>query len=331
MYSLTVKNDQPGVILRQVALMEKGNLYNDTLILKNDNVRGCFKAFALENNVQCLCANYSVTDDSYFHKKPVKSGFFTIRIQEIFNDSSPQGITGQKCSTFARSKNYSAFLTSSSDDFSFFVPKNSNIKMLEVSMPRMFLIHQLGINCSGSFLKKHFEIKGRVNDGDLSSLLVRKHFRKIVADTNKSFTDLDSLKKNVESILDRIFKSIRYSLDDFAESSKVKISTDEIKRLIAVRGYLDAQLLKPTFKSLTKIALMSSTSLKIKFKRMYGTSVFKYFQRVRMQRARILLLTHKYSVGEIGHQLGYLNLTNFSIAFNKEFQQLPNEILFVNK
>jgi AraC-like DNA-binding protein len=96
---------------------------------------------------------------------------------------------------------------------------------------------------------------------------------------------------------------------------------------MTVKKYLDAATPPPTFVSLTKIALMSSTSLKTKFKKMYGTTVFEYFQSVRMQRARILLLTHKYSVKQIGHELGYSNLSNFTIAFKKEFNQLPHKLI----
>ncbi len=44
-----------------------------------------------------------------------------------------------------------------------------------------------------------------------------------------------------------------------------------------------------------------------------------------MNRAKVLMLTHKYSIKEIGSQLGYSNLSNFSIAFKKEFKQLPSD------
>ena len=131
----------------------------------------------------------------------------------------------------------------------------------------------------------------------------------------------------MSSLLTIFFSDVSSNLHDFLESEKVKISKDEINRLMTVRKYLDIDLPPPTFTSLTKIALMSSTSLKTKFKKMYGTTVFEYFQSVRMQRARILLLTHKYSVKQIGRQLGYSNLSNFTIAFKKEFNQLPRELI----
>ncbi len=57
---------------------------------------------------------------------------------------------------------------------------------------------------------------------------------------------------------------------------------------------------------------------------MYGSTLYEYFQKSRMNRAKVLMLTHKYSIKEIGSQLGYSNLSNFSIAFKKEFKQLPS-------
>ena len=170
-------------------------------------------------------------------------------------------------------------------------------------------------------------IKTRKTQIDCNNLLFRSLFLKIINEANKEVSDFDYLEKKVSSLLTIFFSDVSSNLHDFLESEKVKISKDEINRLMTVRKYLDIDLPPPTFTSLTKIALMSSTSLKTKFKKMYGTTVFEYFQSMRMQRARILLLTHKYSVKQIGRQLGYSNLSNFTIAFKKEFNQLPHELI----
>jgi AraC-like DNA-binding protein len=44
-----------------------------------------------------------------------------------------------------------------------------------------------------------------------------------------------------------------------------------------------------------------------------------------MLRARQLLRSKKYSVKEIGVALGFKNLSNFTIAYKKEFNVLPSE------
>jgi len=40
-----------------------------------------------------------------------------------------------------------------------------------------------------------------------------------------------------------------------------------------------------------------------------------------------MLQSGKYSVKEVGHDIGFSNLSNFAKAFKKEFGILPNEML----
>ena len=44
-----------------------------------------------------------------------------------------------------------------------------------------------------------------------------------------------------------------------------------------------------------------------------------------MHRVKDLLLSGKYKISELGNMLGYMNLSNFSSAFKKEFGFLPSE------
>lgn len=169
--------------------------------------------------------------------------------------------------------------------------------------------------------------KTRKTQIDCGDYLFRNLFLEIIREANKALSDADHIQKKVNLLLAMFFSDVSSSLRDFIESEKVKVSKDEINRLMTVRKHLEIDLPTPTFTSLTKIALMSSTSLKTKFKKMYGTTLFEYFQSVRMQRARILLLTHQYSVKQIGRRLGYSNMSNFTIAFKKEFNQLPHELI----
>jgi len=45
-----------------------------------------------------------------------------------------------------------------------------------------------------------------------------------------------------------------------------------------------------------------------------------------MQKARLMLLSGKYSIKDVGYTMGYSNLSNFTLAFKKEFNKLPSEI-----
>ncbi len=61
------------------------------------------------------------------------------------------------------------------------------------------------------------------------------------------------------------------------------------------------------------------------FKKHYQVSVSKYILMERMKLAKQLLVETKLSIGEIGAQLGYNNLSNFSRAFKKVLGKNPAE------
>ena len=328
MYSLTLKYSQPSVFLKKIARQEKIKIQNGTLEIKNNTVSGYFKAFTLQDGIQCLCAKYSLRDDLHLHILPIASEFFMLRIHEISNARTMLMMADRKYNTVLHSKNHSVLLLSSLEEFAFFASKNSKIKTLEIAMPRRFFFRHLNRDCSYELFKNYLALKTRKSLIDFDDLSFKNLFLKITGEANKKDSDLNFLEKNVNKLLTVFFSDISSHLHDFYEAEKVTISSDEVGRLIAVKEHLEKDnSTPPKFSSLTKMALMSSTSLKRKFRKMYGATVFEYFQRMRMQKARILLLTHKYSVKQIGRQLGYANLSNFTIAFKKEFNLLPNQLL----
>ena len=83
----------------------------------------------------------------------------------------------------------------------------------------------------------------------------------------------------------------------------------------------------PSIEVLSKTARMSSTKLKTKFKSVYGMKLYEYYNRNRLEKAKDLLQSGKYSVKEVGMDIGFSNLSNFAKAFKKEFGILPNEML----
>ena len=327
MYSLTLKHSQPFSFLTRVASSQKIKLHDNALLMKSGMARGFFKAIELENNIHCLCSKYNPLEDFHLHKMPLTHEFFVLRIDEISRSCNSLMMVNRKYNTGMYAKSQSVLLLSSLEEFTFFASKNSQVKTLEILMPHRWFIRQLNMDCSYELLKKYMAIKPRKTQIDCSNHLFRSLFLKIINEANKDLSDFGYLQEKVSSILSIFFSDLSSNLHDFLESEKVKISKDEINRLMTVRKYLDIDLPPPTFTSLTKIALMSGTSLKTKFKKMFGTTVFEYFQSMRMQRARILLLTHKYSVKQIGRLFGYSNLSNFTIAFKKEFNQLPHVLI----
>ncbi len=90
----------------------------------------------------------------------------------------------------------------------------------------------------------------------------------------------------------------------------------------------DNQLNKfPSIESLSRKATMSSTKLKTRFKQVYGMKLYEFYNHHRLEQAKEMLKTGRYSVKQVGINIGFSNLSNFAKAFKKEFGLLPKEIL----
>lgn len=128
-------------------------------------------------------------------------------------------------------------------------------------------------------------------------------------------------------LLERFFTRIHQKMYNL--HFEVKISQDDIDRLKEVERALikDFSVEPPSIAKLARMAAMSPSKLKNVFKDMYGIPLYQYFQKHRMNKAKAMLLSRRYSVREVGMELGYSNLSNFAKAFKKSFDQLPSDIL----
>lgn len=65
-------------------------------------------------------------------------------------------------------------------------------------------------------------------------------------------------------------------------------------------------------------------TLKKGFKEVFGTTVFGFWNDVKMQEAKKILVEHSFTVAEVSEKIGYKNPQHFSTAFKKYFGASPN-------
>lgn len=111
------------------------------------------------------------------------------------------------------------------------------------------------------------------------------------------------------------------------KETTISVTESDMSKLISVEKILVEKCMNDflSVEELAKIALMSETKLKKLFKQVYGMGLYEYYQKNRMHQAKEMLISGKYKISEIGIKLGYSNLSNFSVAFKKEFGCLPSE------
>ncbi len=109
------------------------------------------------------------------------------------------------------------------------------------------------------------------------------------------------------------------------------INAYDIDEIFKIRRQLLENLTNiPSLKELSLQAGMSISKMQKCFQQMFGKSIFQYALSEKMSLAKQLLDTKKYSVSEVGYELGYSNLSHFSKAFNKEFKINPKTYLLNN-
>ena len=79
----------------------------------------------------------------------------------------------------------------------------------------------------------------------------------------------------------------------------------------------------PSLLELAKKAGTNDYKLKIGFRQVFGTTVFGYLRKQRMERARQLLLEKRMNVSEVAQTVGYNSLSRFSTAFKDYFGITP--------
>lgn len=109
--------------------------------------------------------------------------------------------------------------------------------------------------------------------------------------------------------------------------ASVSISRREKDRMEAVKKHLANHLADHfTMAELAQIFGTNEYALKRNFKKNYGTTVFGYWQDVKMREAQKLLITDGLSVKAVADLVGYKNPQHFSTAFKRQFGYSPSKL-----
>jgi AraC family transcriptional regulator, transcriptional activator of the genes for pyochelin and ferripyochelin receptors len=108
-------------------------------------------------------------------------------------------------------------------------------------------------------------------------------------------------------------------------STEDKTTRREAQVLHQVKQYLEENYLESiSLKSLCRQFGVNEFSLKKGFKAEFNNTIFGYIQQLRMEKAKVLLLSGK-SIKEVAADVGYEHPQHFSTAFRKWYNIKPSE------
>ena len=314
-------------LISEMAKKIKGQVKNNTLVIPEDIANGFYKNIPLSNGLQCMLSDITLNQDIYIQRKGSDKEFYILRFDEISISDQLMVKIDNDYVWEEKQNRASVFLTSSLYDFAYQATKGTAIKSINILITRKWLEQYLDINSIDKVLEKYLELKTASYNFAPFDIEYRTLFNEVM-DGGDAIMKKSILENRIMMMVEKFLTHL-YQLNRLSTDEKIKISTDEIKRLMEVESYLvkDFSTPPPPISFLSRVAAMSTTTLKNKFKKLYGNNLYEYFQKSRMHKAKALLMSQKYSIKEIGSQLGYSNLSNFATAFKKEFNRLPSQLL----
>lgn len=127
----------------------------------------------------------------------------------------------------------------------------------------------------------------------------------------------------------RALELVAHLLEHTDGNPKTRFGELSTRDLLAVERVRDAIHAAPhrdfTLQQLATDAGMSLSSLKSKFPKAFGQTVFTYLRAVRLDYARDRIVQDGWTVSEAAHFVGYGHVGNFSKAFRSRFSVSPLE------
>lgn len=116
-------------------------------------------------------------------------------------------------------------------------------------------------------------------------------------------------------------------LEDADSGRASRLSRRDVERLERVRVTLLRRLEDPPrLAALARDAGFSETKLKVAFRERFGSPIFSWLRRARLNEARRLLVARAGNVTEVATRVGYQNPSKFAAAFRRQFGVSPSDV-----
>ncbi len=149
-------------------------------------------------------------------------------------------------------------------------------------------------------------------------LLLNDFMTEIIQHPFRELFTIRNVSVLVEYLLQQFFVMDRLSRDGNVLSIQDTHSLSRVEQHLCLHYKTEF----PGIEKLSRISAMSPTSLKTKFKKYYGETLFGYYQKNKLEHAR-KLLDSKIPVKVVATEIGYSNPSHFTLAFKKEYGFSP--------
>ncbi len=280
---------------------------------------GFAKVYAIEEGLTYRFVDYTLNTDFVFTRKPASEFYLIIYLYQ-YTDCNKLCLTiNNKVIADNKEKEYSNILmTNSFASQRLELSKGTIVKGLTIQLTEKWLHEKIAQPNTANYTM--------FKEKDIFLSFINPTSQKLLAEIFEENCDSATPALHMNCRVLRLLEDFLCNILKNGVSDALPVSDKDVQQILKVASMIRESYAEfPGIEKLARVALMSKTKLKRIFKRAYRMGVYEYFQKNRINKARELLDSGKYSVCEVGALIGYQNLSNFSNAFKKEFNFLPRD------
>lgn len=213
---------------------------------------------------------------------------------------------------------------SSRQDFSLTIKESEKSKIFILFIADFFLKRYLSSNKNEPldflYTKIQDEVSLELVDSQPIDALSLYIINKII--NSKEHSNMNSIRYE-HNVMEFIIH--RFSLLDIYEDS---INEDDLKIVQKAKKHLlKNYVTPPTINILAHLCATNESKLKIIFKKVYKMTIYNYIQKLRLEKANLLLKDRVLNIGEIARDVGYKHQGHFSKLFFQTYGIYPKDLL----
>lgn len=299
---------------------------DNTLQLQQGVGEGYIKVEQLSNGLQVLINECTLHQDCLFKRNTAPAYHYTLRFDELRNMKNLSVKLGDMVLEDNTNIYSGAFLSNPVEKLEYIVNAETEDRCVNIYFTKQWFQQYFGVADNDHIWNAILPSHTATFNFEVLTIEYRELMEEIFELKKDQPLYLTALQNRVMLLLEKFLRNA-YSRIAHPEDSPMVSETD-LKKMIQMEAILANTVgeAPPPIPELARIATMSETKLKGLFKKIYGYSLYEYYQKNRMLKAKQLIAARKYSVKEVGSRLGFKNLSNFTIAFKKQFNKLPSEL-----
>ena len=314
-------------LLQALATALGVSLQEDRLQYPPHVATGFAQIINISGGLQVMAFDYTFTDNYRLKRKKINEEFYTLWFTEVTAKGDVNVDIDNDRYQVKNTAFSTALLTSSLFDANYELTAGTSAKGINILLDNQWLALYLGVDSKTGLLHKYLSLKASRITVEPLDMEYKKLIQDVIDHVNGDgqFKQI-AIQNRIMLLIERFFMRMAVKME--TDNLDIKLSREDINRVMEIESVITRDLFSPApfIPELAKMVNISETKLKNNFKTVYGIPIYQYFQKARMRAARDVLETNKYSIKQVAIELGYINLSNFSTAFRKEFGMLPSEL-----